>query len=82
MSENPNIGKGFQKENKENVNSYWKKLYDFLNSMGPPLKSNAEWKKIDQKGCMRKNKKTPAKDCVKSMHSLFWHSQFWIYQRQ
>ncbi|XP_018796527.1 PREDICTED: uncharacterized protein LOC108973608, partial [Bactrocera latifrons] len=46
ISENPNIGKRFQKENKERVNTYWKKLHESLNSMGPPLKSIAEWKRI------------------------------------
>ncbi|XP_036342309.1 uncharacterized protein LOC118751598 [Rhagoletis pomonella] len=84
MAENPDIGKGFQKENKEKVLAFWKKLHDSLNSMGPPSKSISDWKKvwIDQKRYVRKKavqnaqnrKKTGGGPCKEHVFSVLEQS--------
>ncbi|XP_017487105.1 PREDICTED: uncharacterized protein LOC108375486 [Rhagoletis zephyria] len=56
MVENADIGRSFQKKNKEKTQQFWKDLNNYLNSLGPPIKSIFEWKKvwIDQKRYVRK----------------------------
>ncbi|XP_067635439.1 uncharacterized protein [Eurosta solidaginis] len=56
MMQNPEITRGFSKENREKVLDFWKQLSLCLNSLGPPIKSEAEWKKVwnDQKRYVRK----------------------------
>lgn len=46
MQENPEIAKGFTKANREKVAEFWKRLTLELNSAGPPVKSEFEWKKV------------------------------------
>ncbi|XP_055921430.1 uncharacterized protein LOC129952692 isoform X2 [Eupeodes corollae] len=55
MQENPETAKGFTKANREKVAQFWKRLILELNSAGPPVKSEFEWKKasankVHQKG--------------------------------
>ncbi|XP_055908515.1 uncharacterized protein LOC129943237 [Eupeodes corollae] len=56
MQENPEIAKGFTKANREKVAEFCKRLALELNSAGPPVKSEFEWKKVwtDQKRYVRK----------------------------
>ncbi|XP_054726399.1 uncharacterized protein LOC129236187 [Anastrepha obliqua] len=56
MLQNPDIARGFVKENRQKVAEFWKQLTLALNSVGPPVKTEFEWKKVwtDQKRYVRK----------------------------
>ncbi|XP_067628812.1 uncharacterized protein [Eurosta solidaginis] len=56
MMQNPEIARGFSKENRGKDVDFWKQLSLCLNSLSPPIKSETEWKKVwnDQKRYVRK----------------------------
>ncbi|XP_055920026.1 uncharacterized protein LOC129951743 [Eupeodes corollae] len=60
MQENPEIARGFVKESKDKINAFWKRITLELNSAGPPIKTEFEWKKVwnDQKRYVRKKAAT------------------------
>lgn len=47
MLQKPDIARGFVKENRDQVAEFWKQLTVSLNSVGPPVKSEYEWKKVN-----------------------------------
>ena len=49
MRENPTIAGGYSKHSKDVVAAFWSKLVEDLNSVGPPIKTTAEWKKVRNK---------------------------------
>ncbi|XP_055838228.1 uncharacterized protein LOC129906465 [Episyrphus balteatus] len=46
MEKNPDIASGYTKKSKEEVTSFWQTVERELNSIGPPIKSILEWKKV------------------------------------
>ncbi|XP_017480438.1 PREDICTED: uncharacterized protein LOC108369768 isoform X1 [Rhagoletis zephyria] len=56
MLQKPDISRGFAKENRDKVAEFWRQLTLSLNSVGTPVKSEFEWKKVwtDQKRYVRK----------------------------
>ena len=46
MQENPEMARGAGKENKEAFTKFWQEAKITLNSLGPPIKEIASWKKV------------------------------------
>ncbi|XP_065365473.1 uncharacterized protein LOC135958494 [Calliphora vicina] len=55
LEQNPEIARGFFKGDKQDIERFWRRAEEELNSLGPPNKNKTEWKKVwtDQKKYVR-----------------------------
>lgn len=52
MEQNPEIARGFFKGDKKDVERFWRRAEQELNSLGPPNKNTTEWKKVNFMICI------------------------------